>query len=344
MIAPLALLLLSGSPAEAAHPSLPSRPLTYPVDTNLSEGPVEGFRELYVDPYGLKDQLEPAKPLPLARVKLKPQVVLTKQAVVINDSVHFALDSADIEQDSMPLLDAVAELINETPGVLKLRVEGHTDAQGDDDYNQQLSEQRAASVVAYLVSQGVDAERLVSVGKGETELALEGDSPWVHAENRRVELDIETWDEDVLAELEAGEVPLEEATVVATRFREERMAARKAATPSSGALPVINETSGWAKVTVNDVEVGVIGPLTNAVVKDLPWGRYEVTFFNSLGYEWTILERTIEWDDEPLIPGGKPAQVSVDEGVIPSWYDDPSIGHTSRPERKGPASKRPAKR
>jgi len=63
---------------------------------------------------------------------------------------------------------------------------GHTDGRGAPEYNMALSQRRAASVKAYLVSNGVDAERLKTVGKGLTELANK-DNP-AAAENRRVEI------------------------------------------------------------------------------------------------------------------------------------------------------------
>ncbi len=335
MFLPLSLLLLTGAPAEAAHPTLPSRPMTYPVDTNLSEGPVEGLRELYADPYTLKDKLKPVKKLPLRMVRVKPKVLVTKERVVINDKIQFALDSAEIQADSHALLDAVAESLAGNEAILTLRVEGHTDAQGADDYNKDLSERRAASVKAYLEGKGVDAERLSSVGFGESVLLDDSGSDEAHAKNRRVQLMIETWDEDALAELEGEDGSgLMQADEAIAQFADERQKAREAATPSSGALPIVNETMAWAKITVGDVEVGVIGPLTNSVIKDLEWGAYDVTFENSTGYVWTQRSRTIEWtEDDHLIPGGRPAQVSVDEGIVPSWHDDPTKGHVT-PERK----------
>lgn len=68
----------------------------------------------------------------------------------------------------------------------RFAVEGHTDAKGDADYNQKLSEARAQAVRDFLKTRGVDQDRLVVAGKGATDLA-NSDQPFA-AENRRVRI------------------------------------------------------------------------------------------------------------------------------------------------------------
>jgi len=70
----------------------------------------------------------------------------------------------------------------------KLTIEGHTDSSGAAAHNQALSEQRAASVKAYLVSQGVDAARLSTAGFGSSHPVADNASELGRAQNRRVEL------------------------------------------------------------------------------------------------------------------------------------------------------------
>jgi OmpA-OmpF porin, OOP family len=70
-------------------------------------------------------------------------------------------------------------------------VEGHTDSQGQDAANQQLSQARAQAVVAFLTQSGVSATRLSAVGRGEAEPVASNESAEGRANNRRVELTIQ---------------------------------------------------------------------------------------------------------------------------------------------------------
>ena len=72
---------------------------------------------------------------------------------------------------------------------LRLSIEGHTDADGDDAFNQSLSERRAAAVKAHLVAQhAIDATRLDTAGFGESTPVSSNDTPEGKQQNRRVEL------------------------------------------------------------------------------------------------------------------------------------------------------------
>ena len=71
-------------------------------------------------------------------------------------------------------------------GALVIRVEGHTDSQGDDAYNLELSQRRAQAVVDYLVGKGVDRARLQAKGFGEARPLADNRTRDGRAENRRV--------------------------------------------------------------------------------------------------------------------------------------------------------------
>ena len=81
-------------------------------------------------------------------------------------------------------------VILEHDEIKKISVEGHTDSDGNDRYNQDLSERRAASVVKYLVEHGVAEERLAAVGYGESKPLVEETSDADKETNRRVEFHI----------------------------------------------------------------------------------------------------------------------------------------------------------
>ncbi len=74
--------------------------------------------------------------------------------------------------------------------MVSIKVIGHTDSKGSDAYNQALSERRASSVAAYLLSQGLAPNKLTSEGRGESEPVADNASDEGRAENRRVELHI----------------------------------------------------------------------------------------------------------------------------------------------------------
>lgn len=128
----------------------------------------------------------------LADFVLKPMpkrtlVILKKEKIEIKKQVHFATGKAVILPDSAQLLDEVAAVILENEGITKIRIEGHTDDQGDDVTNLTLSDRRAAAVMSALIQRGVDPARLVAVGFGETTPIAPNKTPKGRASNRRVE-------------------------------------------------------------------------------------------------------------------------------------------------------------
>ncbi len=104
-------------------------------------------------------------------------------------NVTFAVNSADISASFYPVLDSVAIVLNEFNQTM-VEVAGHTDSDGSDAYNQQLSERRASSVVSYLVSRQVRGDRFLTVGAGETRPIASNATPEGKAQNRRVEITI----------------------------------------------------------------------------------------------------------------------------------------------------------
>jgi OOP family OmpA-OmpF porin len=109
--------------------------------------------------------------------------------------VNFDYDKATIRPDAAAVLDEAAQLLRDNPDVT-VRIVGHTDSIGSDSYNQALSERRAQSVKAYLVSKGIAASRLSTEGRGESEPIADNmrngrDNPEGRAMNRRAELKVE---------------------------------------------------------------------------------------------------------------------------------------------------------
>jgi OmpA-OmpF porin, OOP family len=99
--------------------------------------------------------------------------------------LQFGFDSAEIQPQGRKQLDALAAGIRLLPETKTVLVQGHTDAAGSEQYNEQLSQRRAVAVRNYLVAAGIDAARLRAVGMGE-QTPLPGTDPHA-AENRRVQ-------------------------------------------------------------------------------------------------------------------------------------------------------------
>lgn len=121
-------------------------------------------------------------------------VVLKKDKIEIKKQVHFATNRDVILPDSAPLLDQIAATILENDKLKLIRIEGHTDDQGDDAYNLELSNRRAKAINRALAERGVEEARLKPVGYGETKPVADNKKPAGRALNRRVEFMIEQQD------------------------------------------------------------------------------------------------------------------------------------------------------
>jgi OmpA-OmpF porin, OOP family len=114
---------------------------------------------------------------------------VTKTVAYASKNVYFATGSTKLlSQSYKPLNDLVKVLQDNTS--LKLKIDGHTDNVGADDYNMKLSDGRAASIKKYLVSKGIDASRLESEGFGETMPVEDNKTAAGRSKNRRVEMKV----------------------------------------------------------------------------------------------------------------------------------------------------------
>ena len=105
-------------------------------------------------------------------------------------NVTFKTASADLNSSFFKVLDSVALVLKEYDKTT-IDVEGHTDSDGSDTYNQQLSLNRANSVGTYLNSQGVNGQRIVTFGAGEARPIASNTTPEGKQQNRRVELKLQ---------------------------------------------------------------------------------------------------------------------------------------------------------
>jgi outer membrane protein OmpA-like peptidoglycan-associated protein len=105
----------------------------------------------------------------------------------VTRQVEFEFDSATLTDAGKATLDEVAETLARLKFV-EGTVTGHTDSEGEEGYNQQLSEKRAQAVAEYLEAKGIAAGRLTASGKGESEPVADNDTEEGRAKNRRVVL------------------------------------------------------------------------------------------------------------------------------------------------------------
>lgn len=114
-------------------------------------------------------------------------VVAEFQKLFVIENINFELGSAEITEGSQQLLDDTAlEALNGNPN-LRVRIEGHTDSMGPEAFNMALSLQRAEAVMKYLVTRGVDSDRMEVLGKGEGYPVASNDTKTGRARNRRIE-------------------------------------------------------------------------------------------------------------------------------------------------------------
>jgi outer membrane protein OmpA-like peptidoglycan-associated protein len=108
--------------------------------------------------------------------------------ITLDGAVLFASGQTQLLAIAEKTLSDVAKVLKELEPGSTVNIVGYTDSVGSNDNNLRLSEQRAQSVRAYLVSQGVDSSKLLAVGRGEDQPIASNDTPEGRANNRRVEL------------------------------------------------------------------------------------------------------------------------------------------------------------
>ena len=141
---------------------------------------------------GVNDELDkcPSRPGPASNQGC-PEIAkeVVEKINFAAKNVFFATGSFKLLPKSFASLKGVADLMKADPS-LNLNVDGHTDSQGSDELNQILSENRAASVKDYLISQGVEASRMKSTGYGEGTPVADNTTAAGRAKNRRTEMTV----------------------------------------------------------------------------------------------------------------------------------------------------------
>ncbi|MFM7054690.1 MAG: OmpA family protein [Bacteroidota bacterium] len=125
--------------------------------------------------------VEVEKDIPMKRLEVGTTIVL--------NNIFYDFDKASLRKESISELDRLSELLKENPS-MRIELSSHTDSKGSDEYNDKLSQMRAQSVVDYLKYRGINAERLVAKGYGETIPVATNDTDEGRQLNRRTEFKI----------------------------------------------------------------------------------------------------------------------------------------------------------
>ena len=131
---------------------------------------------------------EPA-PAPKPEPKPEPKPKPVAEKVTFAADVLFDFDKSVVKPDGKAKLDDLASKVRGVNLEVVIAI-GHADSIGSDAYNQKLSVRRAESVKAYLVSKGIEANRIYTEGKGEKQPVADNRTREGRAKNRRVEIEV----------------------------------------------------------------------------------------------------------------------------------------------------------
>ncbi len=141
---------------------------------------------------GVADADIEIEPRPTATASDRDKLIADINALFVDTTIQFEQSSANILAESDPLLDEAAARLKQfdLTGIV-ITIEGHTDGDGSESFNQDLSQRRAEAVETALVERGVTGDALNPVGFGESQPVAPNDTPENKAKNRRVQFSAE---------------------------------------------------------------------------------------------------------------------------------------------------------
>lgn len=124
------------------------------------------------------------------------EAALAAARTTLSERIHFDYDMAEIRPDAEQVLRAKLNILRASPDVM-LRIEGHCDDRGSNEYNDALGNRRAQAVVDFFTGFGLDASRFAIVSFGEDRPLAMGENEEAWAENRRAEFIITAGRDDI---------------------------------------------------------------------------------------------------------------------------------------------------
>jgi len=153
-------------------PNIEKKPTSFSISA-LSHGASRG------DPALIKDSR-------IAEGGVKLYDRLVTEGKIVTRGILFDSGKSTIKPESMGVINEIVKLMKDHPEI-NFSIEGHTDSDGEEAFNQKLSEQRAEAVKVRLINLGIDESRLQTKGWGESKAVDDNSTPEGKANNRRVE-------------------------------------------------------------------------------------------------------------------------------------------------------------
>lgn len=132
---------------------------------------------------------EEAKPAPKPLVE--PPPAPEAKTITLEADTYFDFDKSNLKPEGKDTLNTLVRDMGDLNAVANIEAVGHTDSIGTDEYNQGLSERRAATVKDYLVDQGVPGDKIETQGMGESNPIATNQTREGRAKNRRVEITVQ---------------------------------------------------------------------------------------------------------------------------------------------------------
>ncbi len=150
-----------------------------------------------------KDELKDLVTNVTFETKIHLDKIVLDRAIVL-DNIYYDLDRAEIRSDAARELDKLVTVLRDNPEI-SIELSSHTDARAPDDYNLDLSQRRAKAAVDYIISNGIDSNRLIAKGYGESQLLVENaQSEEEHQVNRRTEFKVIRYDKNITKKTSPG--------------------------------------------------------------------------------------------------------------------------------------------
>jgi peptidoglycan-associated lipoprotein len=172
------LLVLSSACAKKPAPEAAPQPVASVDDRDAAER----ARRDSIDRENARRRAEQEARDAEARRRAEMEAALTS-------AIYFEFDQAALSEDAQSMLDAKIPALSSNQSV-RIRILGHTDERGSDEYNMALGQRRAVAAKRYLTQRGVDASRIEVMSLGEERPAAPGGDERAYAQNRRDEFQL----------------------------------------------------------------------------------------------------------------------------------------------------------